>query len=134
METVAGILEACREREKAQTSFYRRLAARAEKGGEEEIAERLNALHADEQHHLSRLTARLLELGKRPQELPPPAPDEVGLEAWEREAQEREENEVAWYRQVLTRELDFRTREVMTEILESERAHARELGGKWMSA
>ena len=46
-----GLLEASREREKAQALFYRSLAARAEAAGDEELADRFYALHADEQHH-----------------------------------------------------------------------------------
>ena len=56
-----ALLEASRLREKAQTLFYRALAAQAIAAGDDDASERLNDLHADEQHHLSRLTARLLE-------------------------------------------------------------------------
>ena len=64
-------LEQARAAEKAQALFYRALAAEAEARGNERLSERLNELHADEQHHLSRLTARLLELGATPDDLSP---------------------------------------------------------------
>ena len=130
----AGVLEASRAREKAQTLFYRGLAAQAAAAGDEEATERLNDLHADEQHHLSRLTARLLELGLPPRDLsavPAPGGD---LEGWEMGARTREADEVRWYERVRTVELDPETRAVLDEILEAERHHARELRGKWMSA
>jgi len=53
-------LHEARAAEKEQAAFYRRLAAEAEALGDDALAERLNGLHADEQHHLSRLTARSL--------------------------------------------------------------------------
>ncbi len=59
-------LEEARAAEKEQALFYRALAAEAERRGDAALSERYNELHADEQHHLARLTARLLELGAAP--------------------------------------------------------------------
>ncbi len=131
---VLEVLAECLKRERSQARFYRALAAQAELGGREEEAERLNALHADEQHHLSRLAARILELGGHPGEAPSPDGGSVELDGWEEAAGSRESGEVAWYRQVLEAELDPRTRELIKGILTSEETHARELGGKWMPA
>src|SRR5690606_31685306 len=61
-------LEELRRHEKDQALLCRSLAARAEEA-EVELAQRFHDLHADEQHHLSRLTARVLELGGRPADL-----------------------------------------------------------------
>jgi rubrerythrin len=129
-----ALLEASRAREKAQTLFYRALAAQAVAAGDEDTTERLNDLHADEQHHLSRLTARLLELGGTPSELyAVPAPGGE-IQQWERIAREREADEVAWYERAATLALDPTTAAIVREILESERHHAQALRGKWMSA
>ena len=133
-ESVLEILEEGRVREKEQTLFYRRLASEAELRGDAQLAERLNALHADEQHHLSRLTARLLELGGKPGEMAVPSSDSSALGDWESVARSREEREVDWYRGVLEKGLDATSEVLVREILESEEHHARELGGKWMSA
>lgn len=129
------LIEEARKREKDQTLYYRALAADAEIAGRTAEAERFNALHADEQHHLSRLTARLLEDGVRPRDLRGrPAPDR-GSGPWQAAAREREEAEVAFYQRLLTETFwSPETRAVLREILESETHHARELGGKWMSA
>ena len=127
-------LRECREREKAQTLFYRALAAEAELQGASDTAERLNGLHADEQHHLSRVTARILELGAEPADLSELESSVVPLAKWEVEARRREEQEVTWYQQLLAGELDPVTRGILREILESEEHHRQELGGKWMPA
>lgn len=129
------VLEEGRRREKSQTLVYRALAAEAESEGLPDLGERLNGLHADEQHHLSRLTARLLELGGRPDDLRDVPRPVVVLEGWEVEAREREREEVAWYEKALSdATMDDETREVLEEILESERQHEKILGGKWMPA
>ena len=133
-DTVVLILEDGRAREKEQTLFYRGLAVEASERADVELAERLNALHADEQHHLSRLTARILELGGEPGELSLPPVQVPTPEAWEEIARVREEGEVAWYAARLAEPLDPVTRELLQEILDSERHHSRDLGGKWMSA
>ena len=39
-----------------------------------------------------------------------------------------------WYQEMLALELDALTREIVEEILDSERRHRAELRGKWMSA
>lgn len=132
--TVLQLLAESRTREKAQTLFYRRLAAEAENRANEAESERLNELHADEQHHLSRITARLLELGGSAADLRHVAEPVASLAEWERVARERERDEISWYERVLAATLDPDTRTVVDEILESERHHIAELRGKWMSA
>ena len=137
VETPRGVdrLQDARRREKAMTLFYRALAAAAEDADRASDVERLNELHADEQHHLSRLTARILELGGTPEglrDVPRPA---VDLDRWEVDAREREADEVAYYRAWMDDGIeDVETREVVAEILESEVHHHRDLGGKWMPA
>jgi len=128
------LLEETRRREKAQALFYRALAAAAEAGGDEAAGERLNALLADEQHHLSRVTARLLEEGETAGPLDGVATPAVELDRWEEGAGFREAEEVSWYRELLAGTVDPRTRQVVEEILASELHHLRELGGKWMPA
>ncbi|TVR64464.1 MAG: ferritin-like domain-containing protein [Gemmatimonadales bacterium] len=132
-QRIVELLREGREREKRQSSFYRRLAAAAEDEGRPDDVERLNELLADEQHHLSRLTARLLELGDQPPDLPP-GEGTANLEGWEAEARAREAGEVAFYKSALTRSLDDRTRDILQEILHSECHHREQLRGKWMSA
>ncbi len=133
-DKIPGLLEESRLREKAQTLFYRALAAWAEAEEKGELVERLNDLHADEQHHLSRLTARLLELGETPRPLSAEPPEIQDPNHWEALAQAREEEEVIWYRETLQEDLDPKTRGLLEEILASEKHHSRELAGKWMSA
>ncbi len=133
MSEVERLLREARGRERAQTLFYRSLAANAELVGDRAAAERLNGLLADEQHHLSRITARLLELGGRPDE-GMDAPVAPVLEEWERQARGRETDEVTWYERALEVVTDQQTRALFAEILASERHHREELGGKWMSA
>jgi len=127
------LLREARRRERGQTAFYRRLAAAAEEAGDDGAVERLNELLADEQHHLSRVTARLLELGDKPPEVDP-GEGKANLKGWEAEARAREAGEVAFYKGALSGRLDGRTRAILQEILESERRHREELGGKWMTA
>lgn len=131
---VRETLHAARAAERDQALLYRALASAAERIGDSVLSERLNGLHADEQHHVSRLSARLLELGEDVAELPPPSVAEVGLEQWERLARQRERIEVERYQALLTHELDERTRIMIEEFLEAERQHERALGGKWMGA
>lgn len=133
--TETGILDALREAaraEKAQTLFYRSLTARAESESAE-LAERLNGLLADEQHHLSRLVARLLELGTRV-DVPAGQAWEVALAGWEALAREREQAEIKRYERLLQLRLDPRTRAMIEEFLDVEQRHADSLGGKWMGA
>lgn len=131
---VLALLEESRKRERSQALFYRRMAALAASVGDEGLTDRFNDLHADEQHHLSRLTARVFELGGVPVEIPGPDVRVPPLEDWEGEARSREEEEVRWYRGVLEQAMDEDTRQVFREIRDSEEHHARDLAGKWMSA
>lgn len=127
-------LALARKREKEQTLFYRALAAAAEDRHDAALSERFNELHADEQHHLSRLTARLLELGGHPEDLRGAMPGDA-LSGWEERAREREEAEIAFYDAFLDEGyVDDETREILAEIRASEDQHRRHLGGKWMSA
>lgn len=128
-------LQAARAAERDQALFYRALAGEAERRGDRTLSERLNGLHADEQHHVSRLSARLLELGEALEELPPPSMPEVALEEWEPLAKEREAIEVARYQALLAHGgLDEETRHMLREFLGAERHHGESLGGKWMGA
>jgi len=131
-ETVR-ILQEGRRRERAQATFYRFLAGDAEVAGDTATAERLNELLADEQHHVSRLTARLLELGEKPDETGD-LPDVPGLDGWEEVARGLEADEVAWYEEALRQVEDAETRSILREALASERHHHERLGGKWMPA
>lgn len=134
-ESLATTLEALRRAEKAQALRYRGLAALAEEIDDEATAQRLHDLHADEQHHLSRLTARLVELGETPADL---AATDVGaatLEGWEHEARIREAEEVSRYEAFLAdKRLDAATRTLIEGILEVEIHHRDELAGKWTIA
>jgi rubrerythrin len=133
-EAILTVLEGSRQREKHQTSFYRVLAVLAELAGDEALSERFNALLADEQHHLSRLTARILELGGTPGGFGDSILLPSTLKGWEGLARVREEEEVSWYAQVIEGGVDPQSRVILQEILDSEQRHAQELGGKWMSA
>lgn len=128
-------LAEARRREKERTRIYRSRAAAAEDVGDVLASERLNGLHADEQHHLSRLSARVMELGGPLEELPNGLMEGVGVEDWEKSAREEEEEEIAFYESSLElTALDATTRAIVEEILESERLHLEHLGGKWMPA
>lgn len=133
MNDPVTLLQDGRRREREQALFYRLLAGDAEESGDEALAERLNGLLADEQHHVSRLTARLLELGERPSDASSSlaVPD---LASWEAVARVREENEVAWYERAVRDVADEETLAMLREILASERHHHEELAGKWMPA
>jgi rubrerythrin len=126
-------LEARRVAEKSQAQFYRSLAADAEASGDRTLSQRLHDLHADEQHHLSRITARILELGGSPGDFPPAA-SAPAITGWEQEARSREHEEVAAYRALLELPLDETTEALIRQILDSEERHAEDLGGKWMPA
>lgn len=133
MTDPVAVLQEGRRREREQAMFYRVLAGDAELAGDAATAERLNELLADEQHHVSRLTARLLELGEKP-DADAPGPDVPGLDGWEGEARRREADEVTWYEAALGRVSDRETLAILREILTSERHHQERLAGKWMSA
>jgi rubrerythrin len=127
-------LHAARELEREQAQFYRALAVNAEAGGDELLSDRLQELHADEQHHLSRLSARLLEIGHPSTPAAAPSISIPSLSTWEVVARERENVEVQRYSALLKEELDPVTRALIEQILEVERHHLRELGGKWTPA
>lgn len=129
-----ALLEKLRQAEKEQALFYRALASIAE---EEEPTEahRFHDLHADEQHHLSRLTARVLEVGGRPVDLSATRVDSGVLESWRGAVAAREQEEIRRYREALQIVgEDATTSALLTEILEVEELHARDLGGKWTMA
>ena len=133
-DDLTSALQRAREAEKEQALFYRALAAAAEARGDAALAERFNELHADEQHHLSRLTARLLEQGATLAD-PLVAPPDVRLDGWEDAAGARERGEVARYEALLARsDADEAIAPLLREILDTERHHAAELGGKWTTA
>lgn len=127
-------LEEARAAEKAQALFYRALAAEAEDRGDEALSERFNELHADEQHHVSRLSVRLMEMGAVLADIANLQGETVGMDGWEPVASVREQAEVARYEQLLQGEVDADTRALLEEILDTERHHAAELGGKWTTA
>ena len=130
-ESLALLREGCR-REREQALFYRALVGEAERAGEFRVTERLNELLADEQHHVARLTARILELGEKP-DMAQPATPSATLETWLADAEGREAAEVAWYEDVVDGIDDAKTAGLLREILESERNHLNALGGKWMT-
>ena len=132
-ETVRLLHDARRD-EKLQALFYRALAAAAEEAADSDLSERLNGLHADEQHHLSRLTVRLVELGEAVVDVGMETPPDVTLAGWEAVARRREQNEIDRYSGLLGADLDDRTRHMLAEFLDAERSHAEALGGKWMGA
>jgi rubrerythrin len=128
-------LQHARVAEKEQALFYRTMAAQAEEIADFDAVERLNGLHADEQHHLSRLSARLLELGQQLVDLgetPPPVAG--GFEGWEAEARVRERAEVRRYERLLGLAPDARTATMLRDFLAVERRHESVLGGKWTQA
>ena len=133
-ESYVSLLAEARAAEKEQALFYRALAKLAEDAGDAVLSERLNELHADEQHHVSRLTARLLELGEPLEDLADLQPMRRPLEGWEADAAPREAAEVRRYEALAAETLDAQTRRIVEEILSTERHHAEELGGKWTPA
>lgn len=134
MSGLVDLLQEGRLREVEQALFYRFLCSEAELAGDTAAAERLNDLLADEQHHVSRLTARILELGAKPREAGAHDAAVPALGAWEAEARRREEGEVRWYEDALRRVDDPETALVLRGILDSERHHRERLAGKWMPA
>jgi rubrerythrin len=132
-ETIT-LLHDARVAEKRQALFYRALAAAAEDVRDAALSERFNELHADEQHHLSRLTVLLIEFDEAVADLgAEPAPT-VSLDGWQDVARARENEEIDRYESLLVQELDERTRSMLELFLQAERGHADLLGGKWMIA
>jgi rubrerythrin len=131
--TIRALAASCAA-EKEQALFYRALAALAEESDLEDLSQRFHDLHADEQHHLSRLTARLFEMGHRPPDLSGSITPAVTIEGWEGPARERELAEVERYATIAELDLDPPTRALIHEILGVERMHAEQLGGKWTPA
>jgi rubrerythrin len=128
------LLHGARAAEKQQALYYRALAAAAEEHDAEDLSERLNGLHADEQHHLSRLTVRLVELNEPVASLDEERAPPAALQGWEDEARRREFAEIERYTALLGLELDEKTRAMLVQFVEAERSHADALGGKWMGA
>lgn len=128
-------LIAARDAERDQIAFYRALAIEAERAGQEGVAERVNGLLADEQHHYSRLVARLMETeGLMGGGVPATLLRDIGWTGWEERARARERGEIERYVSLLTFEMDAATRTMLEAFLDAERRHERELGGKWMGA
>ena len=134
MSALKQQLEEIRAAEKAQASRYRQLAALAEAIGDEATSQRLHDLHADEQHHLSRITARLVELGHTPVELVSTVDPGLALDDWEAESRRLEAAEVARYEALVRSDLDSTTRALAEQILEVELLHRDQLAGKWTLA
>lgn len=131
---LAEALQSSREAEKEQALFYRALAALAEESASAELSQRFHDLHADEQHHLSRLTARLLEMGHQPPDLSHVRAPAATLEGWAEVTRQREQVEIDRYASISQLDMDPQTRALIEEILQVERQHAAELGGKWTPA
>ena len=125
---------AARDAERDQIAFYRALAVEADRAGQEVVAERVNGLLADEQHHYSRLVARLMEMEGLGGGQPAAPLRGVGWTGWEEQARMRERGEIERYARLLKLDLDHATRTMIEEFLAVERRHEQELGGKWMGA
>jgi rubrerythrin len=127
-------LRLARAAEKEQSLYYRALSVQAEDAGDTDAAERLSALHADEQHHFARLSARLNELGEDMPELTGISAPPGHLGDWEPAAREREQLEIDRYAALLALELDDQTRALLESVLEVEYHHHENLAGKWTQA
>ena len=127
-------LQHARRAEKEQALFYRSLITQAENAGHAQVAEDLNGLHADEQHHLSRLTVRLVEADQTVEDLGSVRMPATAYDGWEAEARNREREEIARYEAIAALPLDSLTAALIAEILNVERQHEQSLGGKFMSA
>jgi rubrerythrin len=131
----APALHEARALEKEQALFYRVLSAQAEEQGNLEDVEALNGLLADEQHHLSRLSVRLVELGE---ELAPLTDlhqeSETVYANWQDVARIRERKEIARYEEMLELDLDGETARMIEGFLQAERQHEKHLGGKYTDA
>ena len=128
-------LHEARALEKEQAQFYRVLSSQAEAAGNLDDVEALNGLLADEQHHLSRLSVRLVELGEELAAFNDAhMPSEVVYENWQDVARIRERKEVARYEEMLELPLDSETAAMIRGFLEVERQHAEHLSGKYTDA
>jgi hypothetical protein len=131
----APALHEARALEKEQALFYRVLSAQAEEQGNAADVEALNGLLADEQHHLSRLSVRLVELGE---ELAPLTDKHQESETvytnWQEVARIRERKEIARYEEILTLDLDGETARMIEGFLLAEREHEKHLSGKYTDA
>jgi rubrerythrin len=134
---VIDALIAAYHAEREQATFYRALSSVAEDVANEVDIEALNGLLADEQHHLSRLKNRLVELGvelegtnlrEGREALATIYPD------WRGPARIRETAEVERYEAMLALGLDPETEALVQSILVTERLHEANLGGKYMDA
>ena len=131
----APALHEARALEKEQAQFYRVLGMQAEEHGNLEDVEALNGMLADEQHHLSRLSVRLVELGA---ELAPLSDEHLPSEAlypkWREIARIRERKEIDRYEQMLQLDLDPETFRMIEGFLDAERQHEQHLAGKYTDA
>lgn len=132
-EAVIGRLIEARHAEKAQALFYRGLSAEAERLGIDADIEALNGLLADEQHHLSRLMARLVESGVTVPE-PHIETPRCTYSEWRPHARARERQEIERYEQLLAESLDEATATTISSNLATERQHEAHLGGKYTIA
>ncbi len=62
------------------------------------------------------------------------AGEPAGTARWEAAARVRENAEVLRYQRLLDAPMDAATRTLLEAILDTERHHAEELGGKWTNA
>jgi rubrerythrin len=127
-------MQQARRAEKEQALFYRALAAHAEQAGDAAAVEDLNGLLADEQHHLSRLTARLLEADQPLPDLSDVQAPPVSYPDWHGQARAREQAEIELYEEMSRLQPDPDTAALIQDILRVEQHHALALGGKYTNA
>ena len=127
-------LQEARRAEREQALFYHALAAHAEEAGDNSALEDLSGMHADEQHHLSRLSVRLLELDQTLADISDVRAPAVTYPEWQPLARAREQRELEQYRSLASLDLDAPTAALIAEIIDVEQQHAQFLGGKFMSA
>jgi rubrerythrin len=131
----APALHEARALEKEQAQFYRVLSGQAEAADNLEDVEALNGLLADEQHHLSRLSVRLVELGEELAAFSDEhMPSEAIYENWQDVARIRERKEIARYEGILKLALDDETAAMIRGFLDVEREHEKHLAGKYTDA
>ena len=131
----APALHEARALEKEQAQFYRVLSSQADDEGNAADIEALNGLLADEQHHLSRLSVRLVELGE---DLAPLSDEHMPSDAvyatWRDVARIRERREIARYEKILELPLDPETAAMISGFIEVEKQHEEHLAGKYTDA